>query len=123
MRCLWLTVAALGGAASLVLGALGRHWISDVEGGRENLLYAERYLQFHVLALIALALLPLSRSRWLRGAAWAFSVGTIVFCGTLYLRAAGQGGALSRLTPMGGTVLIAAWLLFAVGAWRLQADR
>ena len=123
MRRWWLTVAALCGAASLILGAVGRHGINYVEGGRDNWLYAERYLQFHTLALLALAFLPLSHSRWLRASAWAFFVGTIVFCGTLYLRAAGQGGALSRLTPSGGTILIAGWLLLAVGALRLPEEK
>ena len=121
MRRWWLMVAALCGAISLILGAVGRHGVTYVEGGRENWLYAERGLQFHTLALLAVALLPLSKSRWLRSAAWAFFVGIILFCGTLYLRALGQGGALSRLTPTGGTILIAAWLLLAIGAWRRTA--
>jgi hypothetical protein len=60
MRRWWLTVAALCGAASLILGAVGRHGINYVEGGRDNWLYAERYLQFHTLALTSPPYMPRS---------------------------------------------------------------
>ena len=120
MRRMWLIVAGVSGALAVVLGSLGSHAIPFADGGRETWLAAERYHFLHTLALLLTALLPLARSRWLRLAAWGFALGMLLFCVPVYLKAAGQGSALTSLAPMGGTILIVAWLCLALGG--LRAD-
>lgn len=120
MQRVWLIVAGLSGAAAVVLGSVGSHGIPFEEGGRATWLVAERYHFLHTLALLLTALLPLGRSRWLRLAAWGFALGTLLFCVPVYLKAAGQGSALTSLAPVGGTLLIVAWLCLAIGG--LRAD-
>jgi uncharacterized membrane protein YgdD (TMEM256/DUF423 family) len=48
------------------------------------------------------------------------AIGAVLFSGSLYALALGAARGLGVLTPLGGIAWIAAWLLFAWGAWRAQ---
>ena len=50
-------------------------------------------------------------SAWLRASAWLLVVGTLLFCGSLYLLVAGFAHWIGVVTPLGGLALIVAWLL------------
>jgi uncharacterized membrane protein YgdD (TMEM256/DUF423 family) len=56
----------------------------------------------------------------LRSAAVLSASGVVLFSGSLYALALGAARGLGVLTPLGGVAWIAAWLLFAWGAWRAQ---
>ncbi len=69
-------------------------------------------------ALLALASAhALLRPRWWLAAAALMALGTLVFCGGLYLAALGITEALIPIVPMGGSALIVAWLVLAVAAF------
>ncbi|MBV9911908.1 MAG: DUF423 domain-containing protein, partial [Sinobacteraceae bacterium] len=44
--------------------------------------------------------------------------GIVLFSGSLYALSFGAPRALGAVTPLGGLLLIAGWLLFAVAIWR-----
>lgn len=83
---------------------------------------AARYHMFHAVALLALAgwigrtplVGPARRGCW---AAWAWTIGTLLFSGSLYLLAVGGPRWLGPVTPIGGLVLIAGWFLVASAAF------
>lgn len=104
------TLAALSGAVAVAAGAFGAHGASGLAqdwlktGGQYQLVHA-------VAALVALRM----------GAAkagWCFVTGAAVFAGTLYVMALGGPRWLGAMTPIGGTALIAGWLLLAWKSWR-----
>ncbi|MEX1184329.1 MAG: DUF423 domain-containing protein [Gemmatimonadota bacterium] len=80
---------------------------------------AARYQMYHALALVLLGLVA---ARWpsalLNGAGWLFVAGSLIFGGTVYALALGGPRWLGAITPIGGTLLIAGWVLFAVGVAR-----
>ncbi len=102
-------LAALSGALAIAAGAFGAHRAEGVAvewlrtGGQYQLIHA-------VAALVALKF-------GVRGVAWAFVVGAAIFAGTLYAMAFGAPRWLGAITPIGGTILILAWLWFA---WSLR---
>lgn len=109
-------VGALFGACGVVASALAAHaWSQRLDPAQMALLQrALQFLCFHALALLALA--PLGshgRPRWLAAAAVLFTAGTILFSGSL--AGAALAGWPTRLAPIGGGALIAAWLCTAVG--------
>jgi len=53
-------------------------------------------------------------------AAWAFVVGLMLFCGSLYGLAFGAPRWVGPITPLGGVSFMAGWMLLVVGAWRLN---
>jgi len=83
---------------------------------------AVRYHFFQSLGLLGVALaLRGGDNTPLRAAALLLAAGVLLFCGSLYALALGAPRALGVLTPLGGLAWIAAWLLFAWGAWYRSA--
>ena len=73
---------------------------------------ASHFQLFHALALAVAALAPLPA--WgHKAAAILFPVGTLCFAGGLY-SLAWQGISWGPVVPLGGSLLILAWLSFAV---------
>ena len=121
-----LVIAAFYGLASVVLGALGSHALSNVLSP-ENISSFEvgvRYQMYHALALLVLGLLlPLSTSLE-KTAVWGMAIGTLLFSGSIYLLSLAEYWKvnlkfLGPVTPLGGVFLIAGWgallLFFARG--------
>ena len=108
-------LAASGAVLAAVAVALAAYAAHGVEAAAQSRLQTAAAFAFgHGLALAALS--PQARSRFARGALAALLAGTLLFCGGVAATAlAGAGGGLA---PFGGTLLIAAWLAYAVAAFR-----
>ncbi len=78
-----------------------------------------QYQLWHAVALLALAALPLPR---LGMPAALIAVGTLIFSGTLYLMALTDLRWLGAITPIGGTAMIAGWLLLAWRGWTRRSE-
>jgi uncharacterized membrane protein YgdD (TMEM256/DUF423 family) len=122
MRRSWVALAGLSGLLAVIADAAARHALPGEAVRAEWAGIAARYALLHAAALLALAALPLG-GRWLAAAGWGFAAGMVLFCGSLYLAALGAPPAVLQATPVGGTVLIAAWaalLVHAVVGWRAR---
>ena len=64
-----------------------------------------------------------NQSKALRWSAYLFMTGIILFSGSLYLMAFTGIKALGIITPFGGTVWIAAWILLIVHCSRLATSK
>jgi uncharacterized membrane protein YgdD (TMEM256/DUF423 family) len=120
MERVWIAAAALSGTAAVTADAAARHLLGGDPARLDLAVTAARYGLAHAAALLALALLlravPGGAARvWLLAAGWCFVAAVALFCGTLYLLAAGLAPALTPLVPIGGTLFIAGWaaLFFA----------
>lgn len=130
----WISyAAALTGASGVLLGAFGAHGLSQAFPSADPGVWrtAVLYHLLHSVALLALALFqqvqqPLvseatqSSAKLIRPhrslslVAGAFVLGILLFSGSLYfLTTVGSawGSVLGPLTPVGGLVLVAGWLL------------
>ncbi len=103
-------IAGCLGAAAVALGAFGAHGLKErfallpeAAGWWQT---ATFYLLTHALAVGALRGGP---------AGWLWTVGAVVFSGTLYALALGAPRWLGAVTPLGGGLLIAGWVVLA---WR-----
>ena len=113
-------VAAVFGALAVLLGAFAAH-------GLKNTLSAEylavlhtgvQYQFIHALALLLVALLAQHHmSRSLVFAAIFFTLGIVLFSGSLYVLVLTQFKP-GLITPLGGSLLVLGWLSLAVSAWR-----
>ena len=116
-----LALAALLLALATACGAFGAHALKSQLPPERLQVWdtAVRYHFFHALGLLGVALTLRSLdSGALRVAAALIVAGIVLFSGSLYALALGAPRALGALTPLGGLAWIAAWLLFAWGAWR-----
>lgn len=117
----FIAAGALLVAIGIGIGALGAHALRDVLSARdlEALHTAVYYQIFNSLALLLLG-------GWVRagraGLAWPLrfmSGGVVLFSGSIYLMLAGAPSPFGILTPVGGVLLIGAWLMLA---WRFIRD-
>lgn len=112
MACLAAAGAVLA-ALAIGLSAYAAHGVVDAHA-RGNLQTASLYAFGHGVALAVLA--PAASRRLQRLALAGLLLGTGLFAGSL------AAGALlgwpTRLAPFGGTLLMACWLLYAIGVAR-----
>jgi len=119
-----LAVAAVLLALATASGAFGAHALkAHLSADRLQLWEtAVRYHFFHALGLLGVGLTLRSLDvGLLRAAAALIVAGILLFCGSLYALALGAPRVLGALTPLGGLVWIAGWLLYAGGVWRTAA--
>ena len=122
----FIIIAALAGCSAVIFGALGAHALRAEldEASISAWQTAVDYQFWHALALLVVGLLSghWPRSRSLLCSGWLFVTGMVLFSGSLYLLAATSvrmilGFPLGLLTPVGGIILIAAWVALVVAAW------
>jgi uncharacterized membrane protein YgdD (TMEM256/DUF423 family) len=115
-----IAIAALLGAAAVLLGAFGAHALRDTLDERALAIWhtAVEYQFWHVLAAVAVALLARDgASTCLRIAAIAFVAGIVLFCGSLYALALGGPRIVGVITPFGGVAFVVGWIALAIHAW------
>ncbi|MDA0333583.1 MAG: DUF423 domain-containing protein [bacterium] len=116
------TVGALVMAIAVALGAFGAHALRDRVVADLLVVWqtAVQYHVYHALGLFVVAgvafLLPENSGVRLSG--WLMTAGIVLFSGSLYVLVLTGVRWLGAVTPLGGTALIAAWLLLAWSVWR-----
>jgi uncharacterized membrane protein YgdD (TMEM256/DUF423 family) len=126
MSMRWVAIGAVSAAIAVAAGAFGAHGLRarlpvDMLAVFE---IAVRYQMYHALALVAVGLALAGghgRPRLLRASGWLFAVGTVAFCGSLYLLSLGGVRWLGAVAPVGGAALIGGWLCLALAARRAGA--
>ena len=113
----WMLIGAVYGLLGVAAGAFGAHALR----GRlpEDMLAifrtAVEYQFWHVAALLGIGLLARhSAGAWLTASGVAFTLGVLVFSGSLYVLALSGVRVWGAVTPIGGVDLIAGWLCLIV---------
>ena len=132
----YLLISAISGLLSVVLGAFGAHGLKKVVSAEMLAAYQTgvQYQFIHTLVLLAIAILLLTAItspavvKTLKLSANLMIAGMLLFSGSLYTMtfmsvAAGFPAWLGPITPIGGLALIMAWILLAVAAFKLPADK
>jgi uncharacterized membrane protein YgdD (TMEM256/DUF423 family) len=124
---IWLFIAALSGAAAVILGAFAAHGLSGRLGASALQVFdtGARYHLAHALAM-GLAALVMHKAggsaarRLARLAAMLFLAGILLFSGSLYLLALTDIRAFAFITPAGGLAFIMGWIALALAALKLE---
>jgi len=114
-----LILSALLGAVGVAAGAFGSHVLADVLSPKDLGTYGTgiSYLQWHAVYLFALSWISLKYDN--NGFLWARRCalgGILFFTGSLVALSLTGISILGAVAPIGGTLLIASWLLTAWGA-------
>jgi uncharacterized membrane protein YgdD (TMEM256/DUF423 family) len=117
----FLLIGALAAFIGVGFGAFGAHGLRE-RISPEMLAVFEtgvRYQMYHAFAvlIVALALARLD-APIVRAAGWAFTVGIVVFSGSLYALALTGVTMLGAITPIGGVAFLAGWGLLIAAAIR-----
>lgn len=112
-----LRLIALSGFLSVLLGALGAHSLKAILEARNTLGSWQTAAYYHLahsiacLALFAWASAEPGRARRLQRIALLWLAGCLLFAGSIYGLAVGGPRFLGPITPLGGLVFLAGWVL------------
>jgi len=118
----YAVIGALNVALAIALGAFGAHGLKDIVSERmlANFETGVRYHMYSALGLILISMLYqfTQESKKIKQGALLICAGTVVFSGSLYVMSLTGKTILGAITPIGGVLLIAGWILVAVGVLR-----
>lgn len=126
MHRIYFLLAAILGAIAVATGAFGAHGLQKITSD-EKILHgyhtAVQYQVYHALALlIAAAVADKLSPKLFRWAALCFTGGILLFSGSLYLltylkiQESAAAKAVGPVTPLGGVLFIAGWILLGLAA-------
>ena len=112
----FLLIGAVVGFIGVGLGAFGAHGLR-ARLSPESLNVFEtgvRYQMYHAFAILIVAIALARFDGWiLRTAGWLFTLGIVLFSGSLYALALTGTRAFGAITPIGGLAFLAGWALLA----------
>jgi len=113
---LWVFLGVLSGFLSVSIGAFGAHALKPFldPSSLQTFETAARYQFYHALALILLGLYSertdSKKSYLITGL--GFSLGTLLFSGSLYALSISGIKELGLITPIGGVLFLIGWLFW-----------
>ena len=119
---MWITISALNLALAVMLGAFGAHGLKTraTEAQLGWWQTATDYFFYHALGLLLIAILMrVLPHLHIKRSFVLIQVGIVFFCGSLYLMALGLPRGFGAITPIGGALMIAAWLDLAFKARKI----
>ncbi|MET0380030.1 MAG: DUF423 domain-containing protein [Spongiibacteraceae bacterium] len=117
----YLLISAISGFIAVALGAFGAHGLRQKLSADMLAVYQTgvQYQFYHTLALLAVALLLMTMppSSFLKWSGNLFAIGIVIFSGSLYVLAISGVRWLGAITPLGGVAFLAGWMCLALAAW------
>ncbi len=119
MQKIFLLFGSILGALGIAIGAFGAHALKSIllaNGKTEVFETAVKYQFYHCFALLFLGLLMFKEiNKYYIYAGYSYIAGTIIFSGSLYILCLTGINKWGAITPIGGVVLIIAWILLFIG--------
>ena len=109
MQRLFILLGGFAGAGGVALSAVAAH------AGGDYVATASSFMLAHAPALLAIGLL--GRGRVLATGGAILVLGLLLFCGDLLMRHYAGDRLFPMAAPAGGTLMIAGWLVVALGAF------
>ena len=119
----FLMLAAFFCFTGVALGAFAAHGLKKSLSAEYLAIFhtGVTYQLVHALALFGVALLAAHLpGRLVMWAGVSFTIGILLFSGSLYLLTTIGIGKLGIITPFGGLAFLIGWLCLGLAAWRLQ---
>jgi uncharacterized membrane protein YgdD (TMEM256/DUF423 family) len=116
----FLLIGAIAGFLAVMLGAFGAHGLRARLSPEMMAVFETgvRYHMYHALAIIAVGLMLPSLGGWLvRFSGWAFTIGIVLFSGSLYALAFTGVTTFGAVTPLGGLAFLIGWACLIIAAF------
>lgn len=102
-------------ATAIGCGAFGAHGLKKTLSAEQLAWWhtGTDYLFYQALGLLAVSIL-IRQKYAIKNIALTMQIGSIIFTGSLYLMALGMPRWLGAITPIGGSLMVFAWLWLAI---------
>ena len=111
----WMLLCGLLGASGVALGAVASHALSDPQAA----FAVERASTYQLIHTVAILVLLVIDGPLVRLARLAMLAGIVLFSGAIYAKYLLTIPALGALAPIGGMLMIGAWLTL-IASWVLS---
>lgn len=118
----FITLGAINGFLAVALGAFGAHILEGTIPDRYISTWetAVQYQMFHAVGLLVIGLLAgkfgtLPAINW---SGYLMLAGIIIFSGSLYILSVTQISILGAITPIGGVLFLASWVMMIVAVFK-----
>lgn len=125
MKKMILVVGCLFGATAVILGAFGAHVLSEslTPKSIQTFETGVKYQMYHALLLIFIGSVDFLKAKTKKVLFYLLVIGVIFFSGSIYLLATNalttfDFTSIALLTPLGGLLLITAWLVMVIDILR-----
>ena len=121
MMKVFIILGALCTMMSVGTGAFGAHVLEDKLNEKYISVWekATTYQMYHGLGLILIGIISGTTSMNVNWAGWLMFLGIVFFSGSLYILALTEIRILGAITPIGGGLFIAGWLMLVIAAFKL----
>jgi uncharacterized membrane protein YgdD (TMEM256/DUF423 family) len=115
----WISTGAIFSGLSVTLGAMGAHSLKNIltEKNLSAFQTATDYMGYHGLALILVGIVSLqlndSGSKALKKVGILFTLGILMFSGSIYVLISDGPRIFGPITPLGGLCFMLGWFIFA----------
>ncbi|WP_436880653.1 DUF423 domain-containing protein [Staphylococcus haemolyticus] len=117
---LFIILGALCTMMSVGTGAFGAHGLEGKLSDKYMSVWekAVNYQMYHGLGLIIIGFISGTTSINVNWAGWLLFLGVVFFSGSLYILALTQIRILGAITPIGGLLFIAGWLMLIISTFK-----
>ena len=115
----WISTGAIFSGLSVTLGAMGAHSLKNIltEKNLSAFQTATDYMGYHGLALILVGIVSLqlneSGAKALKKVGILFTLGILMFSGSIYILISDGPRIFGPITPLGGLCFMLGWFIFA----------
>jgi len=121
-----ILTASFFGAVAVILGAFGAHSLKNILSVDALAIWTKgiEYQFYHTFALLFLSTFARFRTKLVDLSYFCFTLGIVFFSGSLYLLATREitqlqwVNVVGPITPLGGLLLVAGWVLLFFAALR-----
>jgi uncharacterized membrane protein YgdD (TMEM256/DUF423 family) len=113
----WIILGASLAALAVIFGAFGAHALKNKVSAEDLIIFETgvKYHMYHALGLILIGILGFHyNSDIIQLSGVLISIGLLIFSGSLYMLVLSGLRWLGAITPIGGVLLIAGWLILVV---------
>ncbi|SHF81189.1 Uncharacterized membrane protein YgdD, TMEM256/DUF423 family [Salegentibacter echinorum] len=126
----FLITGAIFGLLAVIIGAFGTHGLKPLldEAARESFETGVKYQTYHALLFLILGGSQIALKHYKKAIYLLLLLGVIFFSGSIYLLATNaltsiDFKVIALITPLGGTLLIIAWILLLVNFLKFQSKK
>lgn len=116
----FIILGALCTMMSVGTGAFGVHGLEGKLSDKYMSVWekAVNYQMYHGLGLLIIGVISGTTSINVNWAGWLIFLGVVFFSGSLYILALTQIRILGAITPIGGVLFIAGWLMLIISTFK-----
>ena len=130
MKKLILTTGTFFGATAVILGAFGAHVLSESlsPNSLASFQTGVKYQMYHSLLLLLIGGFDFVPKKTKKVVFYLLAIGMVLFSGSIYLLATNgltsfDFTSIALLTPLGGLLLISAWMVLGIGFLKSSFDK